>query len=105
MAIEHLSTDSFDSKIKGASVALVDFWAEWCGPCRSMIPILDRIAEQYDGKVLVAKVNTDENQDLAMEYNVRNIPYFLFFKNGEVVDRHVGTIAESALKQKIDSLL
>ena len=105
MAIEHLSTDSFDSKIKGACVALVDFWAEWCGPCRSMIPILDRIAEQYDGKVLVAKVNTDENQDLAMEYNVRNIPYFLFFKNVEVVDRHVGTIAESALKQKIDSLL
>lgn len=105
MAVEHLSTDNFADKIKAAPVALVDFWAEWCGPCRSMIPILDRIAHQYNDKVLIAKVNTDENQELAMEFNVRNIPFFLFFKNGEVVDRHVGTISESALKQKIDSLL
>lgn len=105
MAVEHLSTENFASKIKSANVAVVDFWAEWCGPCRSMIPIIDRLGEEYDGRVLVAKVNTDENQELAMEFNIRNIPFFLFFKNGEVADRHVGTISESALKAKINSLL
>lgn len=105
MAAEHLSTADFAEKIKSAPAAVVDFWAEWCGPCRSMVPIIESAADEYQGKVLVAKVNVDENQDLAVQYGIRNIPFFLFFKNGEVVDRHVGTMPQSTLKEKINSLL
>lgn len=101
----HLSEEAFDKAIKSMPVALVDLWAPWCGPCRSMGPIVDKIADEYDGKALVAKVNVDDCPDISANYSVRSIPCFLFFKNGELVDKHVGTIKEPDLKAKIDSLM
>ena len=101
----HLTTQAFDKAIKALPVAVVDLWAPWCGPCRSMTPIVDKIAGEYEGKALIAKVNTDDEPDISSQFGIRSIPCFLFFKNGEMVDKHVGTIRESELKAKIDSLM
>lgn len=84
---------------------VVDCWAPWCGPCKMLSPIVDELAEEYDGKLLVGKVDVDENQDICDDYGIMNIPTVLFFKNGELVNRHVGFVAKDALKQIFDSLL
>jgi len=84
---------------------LVDFWAQWCGPCRFVSPIVEELAEEYDGKVLIGKYDVDDGTDLAAEFGVRNIPTLLFFKDGKLADRHVGTISRDDLKAKLDSLL
>ncbi len=86
-------------------VALVDLWAPWCGPCRSMGPIIDKLADEYDGKALIAKVNVDDEPDISGQFNVRSIPCFLFFKNGELADKLVGAVKEAELKAKIDALM
>jgi len=105
MAVEHLTTSNFTEKIKSAHVAVVDLWAEWCGPCRSMLPIVDKIGEAFEGKALIGKVNADEEPDIPAEYGVRSIPTFLFFKDGELADKHVGIMSESDFKAKIENLL
>ncbi|MCR4560185.1 MAG: thioredoxin [Bacteroidales bacterium] len=105
MPVVHLNTENFQKALSSSSVVVVDLWAEWCGPCRSMIPIVDKVGAEYEGKALVAKVNVDENPEIASQYSVRSIPTFLFFKGGELKDKHVGTMSESVLKSKIDSLL
>lgn len=84
---------------------LVDFWAEWCGPCRSVGPTVEEIAKEYDGKAIVGKVNVDNNAQTAMKYAIRSIPALLVFKNGEVVDRTLGNAAKAALASKIDAAL
>ena len=91
--------------VGGTKVAVIDFWAEWCGPCRSMLPIVEKISDEYEGKALIAKINVDDYPEIGAEYGVRNIPFFLFFKDGQVADKHVGTIKESDFKAKIDALL
>lgn len=101
----HLTTEAFEKAIKSMPVAIIDLWAPWCGPCRSMGPIVDKIADEYEGKALVAKVNVDDEPDISTEYGVRSIPCFLMFKNGELADKHVGAIKESELKAKIDALM
>lgn len=101
----HLTTDAFDKAIKSMPVALVDLWAPWCGPCRSMGPIIDKLADEYDGKALIAKVNVDDEPDISGQFNVRSIPCFLFFKNGELADKLVGAVKEAELKAKIDALM
>ena len=105
MATIHLTDESFDKAIAGSKVAVVDFWAEWCGPCRSMLPIVEKISDEYEGKALVAKINVDDYPEIGAKYGVRNIPFFLFFRDGEVADKHVGTCKESDFKAKIDALL
>ena len=82
---------------------LVDFWAEWCGPCRMVGPTIDEISKEYEGKAVVGKVNVDNNPDTAAEYGIRNIPTILFFKNGEVVDKVVGVVPKEQLVQKLEA--
>jgi thioredoxin 1 len=82
---------------------LVDFWAEWCGPCRAMEPMIDELAKSYEGKAVVGKLNADENPAVATKYSIRGLPTMLVFKNGEVVDRIVGVASRQTIAGKIDS--
>ena len=84
---------------------VVDLWATWCGPCRMVGPVISELAQDYDGKIVVGKCDVEENDDVAMEYGVRNIPTILFFKNGELVDRFVGAANKATLDAKFQALL
>ena len=84
---------------------MVDFWATWCGPCRMIAPLVEELAAEYDGKVVIGKCNVDENQEVPMKYGIRNIPTLLFFKDGELVDRMVGAASKADIAKKLDSLL
>ena len=99
-----LNNGNFDATI-AEGVTLVDFWAPWCGPCRMIAPVIEELAEDFDGKATIAKVNTDEEQDIAIKFGIRSIPTLLVFKNGEVVDQMVGAASKQALADKIDSFL
>ena len=102
--IKNLSLDNFDNEISSSNIpVLVDFWAEWCGPCKSLGPILEEISEDLKDKLQVVKVNLDENQDLAMKYSIRSIPTLLLFKEGELVDTKVGLLPKSDLVEWLDS--
>jgi thioredoxin 1 len=98
-----LTSNNFDENVK-EGLALVDFWAPWCGPCRMLAPVIDELAEDFDGKAKICKVNTDEEQDLAVKYGVRSIPTIVFLKDGEVVDTMIGASSKQALAEKLNSL-
>ncbi len=98
-----LTSENFAQEVlKAPTPVLVDFWAEWCGPCKMVLPILDELATEYDGKVSIGKVNTDEQQALAAEYGIRAIPTLLIFKGGQVVDQIVGLKSKRDFKSKLD---
>ena len=99
-----LTAANFDETIK-EGVSLVDFWAPWCGPCRMIAPVIEELAESFDGKAKVCKVNTDEEQDVAVRFGIRSIPTILFFKDGEQVDQMVGAASKQAFEEKLNSLL
>lgn len=105
MAFEFTDKNFGDTALKGGSVSVVDFWAEWCGPCRLIGPIIDDLSKEYDGKALVGKVNVDNNPEISSKYGVRSIPTILFIKDGEVVDKHVGTATKAALSAKLEAAL
>ena len=107
MASEKVKTftdSNFDTEIK-AGVTLVDFWAEWCGPCRRLAPTVDAIATEYDGRVAVAKMNVDENPSIPGRFMIRGIPTLLIFKNGELVDQIIGLESKEAITRKLDAQL
>ncbi len=100
-----ITSENFESLKNGSEPLVVDFWATWCGPCRMVAPIIAKLAEKYDGKIAVGKCDVEENEDLAAEFGIRNIPTILFFKNGEVVDKIVGAVSEAKLDEKFQTLL
>jgi thioredoxin 1 len=99
----HVSDDAFEKTILQASVpVLVDFWAPWCGPCKMIAPAVEELAKEYDGKALVAKVNTDNDPLWASRFGVQGIPTLIIFKNGKEVDRVVGAVRKDVLKSKLE---
>jgi thioredoxin 1 len=96
-----LNDANFDQIVKTDKPVLVDFWAEWCGPCKMIGPIVEELAGDYDGKAVVAKLNVDENPQTAAKFGIRSIPTLLVFKNGQIVDKQVGAVPKSVLSQKL----
>ncbi|MEW5758235.1 MAG: thioredoxin [Candidatus Omnitrophota bacterium] len=106
MPVIHLNNSNFKKEIiENKEIALVDFWANWCGPCKMIAPLIDEIAKDYDGKIKVAKLNIDDAADIASQYGIMSIPTLLFFKNGQVVGQVVGAISKSEIKEKINNIL
>jgi len=106
MSIKQVSNDSFETEVlKAEAPVLVDYWAEWCGPCKMIAPILDEVSRDYADKLNVAKVNVDENQEIASKYGIRGIPTLMLFRNGAVVATKVGALSKSQLTAFLDSNL
>lgn len=100
-----ITSENFESLKTGNLPLVVDFWATWCGPCRMVGPIIEELAKEYDGKIVVGKCDVEENEELASEFGIRNIPTILFFKNGDVVDKIVGAQPKAKLIEKFNTLL
>ena len=101
-----LTEDSFDREVlKSTEPVLVDFWAEWCGPCHQIAPTIEELATEFEGRAKVGKVNVDENAPVAAQYGIRSIPTLLLFKDGQVVDQVIGVVPKKMLADKLDALL
>ena len=103
MSVLHLNESDFNEKIASAPMAMVDFWATWCGPCRMLAPVIEELGEKYEGKALIGKVDVDEEQGLAARFGVMSIPTVIFFQNGKEIDRKVGVMPASAYTQVLDA--
>jgi|SRR5690606_26368160 len=105
MAFEFTDSNFQENVLDKKGVAVVDFWAEWCGPCRLIAPIIEELSGEYAEKALIGKLDVDNNPEVAMKYGIRSIPTILILKDGEVVDKHVGTTTKANLEQKISAHL
>ena len=99
------TNSTFAELIKDDKLVIVDFWATWCGPCRMLAPVVEEIAQEYDGKVVVAKCDVDDADEVAMQFRIRNIPTLMFFKGGEMVNRLVGAVPKSEITAILDSII
>ena len=104
MAIK-VTNENYEALVADSKPLVIDFWAEWCGPCRMIGPIIEELAAEYEGKVVIGKCDVDSADDIVAQYRVRNIPTVVFIKNGEVVDKVVGATSKETLKAKVDALL
>jgi thioredoxin 1 len=105
MSLEITDTNFEELVLKSDKPVIIDFWAEWCGPCRMVGPIVQEIGNEYQGKAIVGKVNVDENPEITVKFGIRNIPTILFFKNGEIVEKQVGAVPKQVLATKLESIL
>lgn len=105
MAVQHFNQASFNDAISNNKVVLVDFWATWCGPCRMLAPVIEQLGAQYEGKVVVGKVDTDEQPALAMQFGIMSIPTVILFKDGKEVERKVGVMPAQVYNQMLDAAL
>ncbi len=101
VTVEHVDETHFQEFIKTNKYAVVDFWAEWCGPCRRITPIMDELAQEFAGKVAFGKVNTDDNRNLSSQFNISAIPAIMLFSNGQLVERIIGAYPKDAIKEKM----
>lgn len=101
----HFDMETFDKALEEGKLMMVDFWAEWCGPCQMLGPVIESLAEEYEGRAVVGKVNTDEEQELAIRYRVMNIPTVLFFKDGREIERRAGVMPPDAFVQILEENL
>ena len=104
MALE-ITSQNYKELIESGKPLVIDFWAGWCGPCRMVSPIIDELAQEFDGQVVIGKCDVDNNDEVSAEFRVRNIPTILFFKGGQVVDKQVGATTKEALAAKVKALL
>lgn len=104
MALE-ITDSNFKELLAGGKPVVVDFWAPWCGPCKVVGPIIEELASEYEGQVVIGKCDVDENTNLPAEYGIRNIPTVLFFKDGAIVDKQVGAVGKAAFVEKVNKLL
>lgn len=100
-----ITDENFEGLLNDGKPLVLDFWAEWCGPCRLVSPIIDELSEEYEGRVNIGKMNVDENDDVISQFGIRNIPTILFFKNGQLTDKIVGAMPKDKFVEKIDALL
>lgn len=105
MAVEFTNENFEELALNSDQPVVVDFWAEWCGPCRMVGPIVEELSKEYDGKAIVGKANVDHHSEISMKYGIRNIPTIIFLKNGELVDKSVGAVPKNILVEKLDALL
>ena len=105
MAINITENNFEEIVLESDKPVLLDFWAEWCGPCRMISPIIDELHQEFEGKAIIGKVNVDEASSISSKYGIRNIPTLLFIKNGEVVDKHVGAASKEDLSEKLSAIL
>lgn len=101
MTLEITDANFDELVLKSDKPVLVDFWAEWCGPCRMVGPVVEELAKEYEGKAVIGKVNVDNNPEISMKFGIRNIPALLFFKDGEIIDKQIGAVPKSVLADKL----
>ena len=100
-----ITKENYEEVLASQLPVVIDFWAEWCGPCRMIAPVVDELAAEYEGKVLIGKCDVEDNDEIIARYGVRNIPTIVFIKNGQTVDKQVGAVSKEVLKAKIENLL